>query len=77
MPDAEPTGIGPDRAFVDRIENATAVLHVGPSRTPLHVAADELPHEAGPGTWVVLDLQTTPPLVLSIDRTLTSRYATG
>ncbi|MFA9432149.1 DUF3006 domain-containing protein [Egicoccus sp. AB-alg2] len=70
MPDAEPTGIKPDRAMVDRVEAGTAVLLVGPGRTPLHVDAAELPQSAGPGTWVVLDLQSTPPLVLSVDAEL-------
>lgn len=68
---ADPSGIGNDRAVVDRIEDGDAVLSVGPSRTPVHVPVDELPAGTDTGTWVVLDLQVQPPLVLSIDRDLT------
>ncbi|GGI03679.1 hypothetical protein [Egicoccus halophilus] len=71
MPAAEPTGIGPDRALVETLADGRAVLLVGPGRTPLHLGADELPDDAVEGTWVVLDTQCVPPLVLSVDRELT------
>jgi hypothetical protein len=67
----DPSGIGNDRALVERIEDGDAVLAVGPSRTPVHIPVDELPAGTDAGTWVVLDLQVAPPLVLSIDQELT------
>lgn len=77
MPDAEPTGIRPDRAVVDRIEDGRAALLVGPGRTPIHLDVEELPRGAEVGTWLVLDLQSTPPLALSIDRDLTGKGPKG
>ena len=71
MPLDEPTGIRPDRAVVDRVEDGRAALLVGPGRTPIHLDVEELPRDAGAGTWVVLDLQSTPPLVLGVDADLT------
>lgn len=68
---AEPSGVGPDRARVDDIVDDTAVLRVGPGGTELHVGIDELPAGAAENTWVILDLQTTPPLVIGIDEDLT------
>jgi hypothetical protein len=69
---AEPSGVGPDRARVHHItHDGTAVLRVGPGGTELHVAVDELPEGAAEDTWVILDLQTTPPLVIGIDHELT------
>ena len=76
MPAEEPTGIGPDRAVVDRLDDDTAVLLVGPARTPLHVEAAELPADARVGTWVILDVQSTPPLVIGTDGDLTDRGST-
>lgn len=73
MPDAEPTGIRPDRAVVDRIDEGRASLLVGPGRTPIHLEVEELPADADVGTWLVLDLQSTPPLALGIDRGLTEQ----
>jgi hypothetical protein len=69
--DTGPSGIGLDRAVVNRIEDDTAVLFVGPSSTAVHVETDALPEGAGPGTWVVMDLQSVPPLPLFIDTELT------
>ena len=63
----DPSGIGNDRAVIDRIEGSTAVLAVGPGRTPVHLGVDELPGGVRPGTWLVLDLQSQPPLVVGID----------
>jgi hypothetical protein len=73
--DTGPSGIGLDRAVVNRIEADTAVLFVGPGSTAVHVDAEALPDGAGPGTWVVMDLQSVPPLPLFIDRDLTERRA--
>lgn len=70
--DAGPSGIGPDRAVVNRIEDHTAVLFVGPGSTAVHVEAEALPEGAGPGTWLVMDLQSVPPLPLFIDHDLTA-----
>lgn len=66
-----PSGIGLDRAVVNRIEGETAVLFVGPGSTAVHVEAGALPDGAGPGTWLVMDLQSVPPLPLFIDEELT------
>lgn len=60
------TPIGNDRALLQRTEGDNAVLEVGPSRTPMRVALDELPPGASIGTWLILDLQMQPPIVLSI-----------
>jgi hypothetical protein len=68
-----PPGVAPDRALVERIEEATAVLRVGPGGTRVDLDAGDLPPEAVPGTWVVLDLQLHPPLVLAVDEELTAR----
>lgn len=77
MPAEEPTGIRPDRAVVDQIEGGRAVLLVGPGRTPLHLDVEELPGDAREGTWLVLDLQSTPPLALYIDSALTDEGPKG
>jgi hypothetical protein len=77
VPEAEPTGIRPDRAVVDRIEDGRAALLVGPGRTPIYLDVEELPRGAGVGTWLVLDLQSTPPLALSIDTGLTGEGPKG
>lgn len=69
MPD--PPGVAPDRALVERIEDDTAVLRVGPGGTQVNLQAQDLPAEATPGTWVILDLQLHPPLVLGVDEELT------
>lgn len=72
MPDEE-TGIGHDRAVVDRIvDGRAAVLLVGPAEVELFLSADALPEGAGEGTWVVLEVSTDPPdLTLRIDDRLT------
>ncbi len=70
---SDPSGIGNDRAVIERIEDGDAVMSVGPSRTPVHVPVDELPGGADVGTWVIVDLQVTPPLVLSVDQDLTDQ----
>lgn len=67
----DPSGIDNDRAFLRRIEDDEAVLAVGPSRTPLRVDAADLPGGATPGTWVVVDTQQSPPMVLSVDQAMT------
>jgi len=73
---ADPSGISNDRAVVSRVEDDTAVLAVGPSRTPMHLPLDELPDGAQEGTWLVLDMQLSPPMVLSIDQAMTAERAT-
>jgi hypothetical protein len=73
--DTGPSGIGLDRAVVNRIEDDTAVLFVGPGSTAVHVDADALPEGAEPGTWLVMDLQSVPPLPLFVDQELTARRA--
>lgn len=78
MPLDDPSGIGTDRALVDHIEDGRiAVLHVGPGRVGMHVPVEELPPEAEVGTWVVLDVQSQPPLVLGIDEPLTRQRRGG
>ncbi len=67
----DPSGIANDRAVVERIEDGEAVLSVGPSRTPVHVPVTDLPEGVDAGTWVVLDLQLQPPLVLGVDTAMT------
>lgn len=68
---SDPSGIGNDRAEVKRIEEGEAVLAVGPSLTPMHVPTEDLPEGAEVGTWLILDLQLHPPMVLGIDRGMT------
>ncbi len=75
--DVGPSGIGLDRAVVNRIEGDVAVLFVGPGSTAVHVDADALPEGAGPGTWLVMDLQSVPPLPLFVDEELTRRRNEG
>ncbi|MFA9447131.1 hypothetical protein [Egicoccus sp. AB-alg6-2] len=77
MPQDEPTGIRPDRGFVDQVADGRAVLLVGAGRTPLHLDVEELPRDAAAGSWVVLDLQSTPPLVLGVDAELTRNGPAG
>lgn len=77
MPEQDPSGIGTDRAVVDHVENGVAVLHVGPGKVGLHVPVSELPPEADVGTWVVLDVQSQPPIVLAVDQDLTARQGGG
>jgi hypothetical protein len=74
VPD-DPSGIGTDRAVIDRVDAETAVLLVGPGHTEVHVPAADLPEDVEPGTWVVLDLQLQPPLVLGPDPELTGERA--
>jgi hypothetical protein len=74
VPD-DPSGIGPDRAVIDRVDDDTAVLLVGPGHTEVHVPAADLPEDVGAGTWVMLDLQLQPPLVLGEDPELTGERA--
>ncbi len=73
MSSTPPPGVAPDRALVDAIDDTTATLRVGPGGTRVDLGADELPPEAEPGTWVILDLQLHPPLVLGVDEELTAR----
>lgn len=68
---SEPSGVAPDRALVERVEDGTAILRVGPGGTRVDLAADDIPEEAVAGTWVILDLQLHPPLVLAVDEELT------
>lgn len=68
--------IPPDRAVIDQIvDGTTALLLVGPGETPLHVDAGTLPDGAGEGIWLILDVQSTPPLVVGIDQELTDSRA--
>lgn len=73
----DPSGIANDRALIERVEDGDAVLSVGPSRTPVHVPITDLPDGADAGTWVVLDLQIQPPLVLRVDTVLTDERRSG
>ena len=75
--ESDPSGIGNDRAVIDHLDADTAVLAVGPGRTPVHLAADELPAGVDVGTWLVLDVQSQPPLVIGIDEELTRRQGGG
>jgi hypothetical protein len=64
--------IGPDRALIDQVtDDGTAVLRVGPGGTEVHVPVEALPEEAGPGTWVIVDAQIQPPMVVGVDEELT------
>lgn len=74
---ADPSGIANDRALVSRFEEGKAVLAVGPGRTPMHVPREDLPEGAEPGTWLVLDMQISPPMVLWIDHAMTAERATS
>lgn len=67
----QPRIVDPDRALVHQLDAETAVLHVGPGATRVHLPASDLPPEATEGTWVVLDLQLQPPLVVAVDEVLT------
>lgn len=67
----EPPGVAPDRALIERVEDGTAVLLVGPGGTRVHLDSEDLPPEAVAGAWVILDLQLHPPLVLGVDEELT------
>lgn len=75
--DADPSGIGPDRAVVLAIGEGRVELAVGPGRTRVHLDDGDIPGEADVGTWLVMDLQSTPPLPLFVDRELTRRLAGG
>jgi hypothetical protein len=63
--------IGPDRALIDAVNDEAAILHVGPGGTEVHVPVEALPADAAAGTWVVLDVQVQPPMIIGIDEELT------
>lgn len=64
-----PEPVPDDRAVLDRIvDDATAVLLVGPNEVEVHVPADALPDGATDGTWLVLDLDGDMPRVIAIDQ---------
>lgn len=70
--------IGPDRALINEVtDDGAAVLHVGPGGTEVHVPDDALPEGAGPGTWVVIDAQVQPPMIVGIDEELTRTTQEG
>lgn len=69
----DPSGIDRDRAVVVALDDERYELAVGPGRTRVHGDVADLPGGCEVGTWVVLDLQTTPPLPLFIDAELTAR----
>ena len=72
----EPPSIAPDRAVLDRVvDAATAVLLVGDNEDEVHLPATALPDGATDGTWLRLDVDTTPPTVLGIDHELTAQRA--
>lgn len=71
----DPSGIANDRARIQRVEEGSAVLAVGPSRTPVHLPLEDLPDGCAEGTWLILDLQLEPPLVIGIDRAMTDERA--
>lgn len=48
------------RAVLDRIEDGVAVLLVGDDESPLEVAADALPRDAGAGDVLVIDADGRP-----------------
>lgn len=74
---ADPSGITNDRARVTAIEDGKVMLATGPSQMPVHLPLDDVPDGTEVGTWLVLDLQLTPPLVLGIDETLTAERPDG
>lgn len=66
--------IPPDRAVLDRVvDDTTAVLLVGEDEDELHLPATALPDGVTDGTWLHLDVATSPPTVLGIDHDLTER----
>lgn len=68
-----PSGIRPDRARLAEVtEDGTATLQVGPGRTPVQVDAGSLPGGAEVGTWLIVDVQSMPPLPIGIDEALTA-----
>lgn len=67
-----PSGIGLDRAVVHELEGDEAVLRVGPGSVAVRVDAGALPEGATEGTWLVMDVQSVPPLPLLIDHELTA-----
>lgn len=62
----DPSGIAQDRGLIERVEDGKAVVRVGPSMTPVHLPIEDLPGGADVGSWLVLDLQLTPPLALRV-----------
>lgn len=62
----DPSGIAQDRGVIERFDDDTAVIRVGPSQTPVHLPVTDLPQGAKVGSWLVLDLQMMPPLALSL-----------
>lgn len=69
----DPSGIDRDRAVVVAFTGGKVELAVGPSRTRVHLDTGELPDGAEVGTWIVMDLQSTPPMPLFVDHDLTAR----
>lgn len=69
---ADPSGIANDRAMVNAIEDDMVVLAAGPSRTPVRIPVSDVPEGTEVGTWLVLDVQLQPPMVLAIDRAMTA-----
>lgn len=70
---ADPSGIANDRARVTAIEDGHVVLATGPSQMPVRLPVEDVPDGTEVGTWLVLDVQLQPPLVLAIDEALTAR----
>ena len=77
MPAEPPPPIPADRAVVDRVVEGTAVLLVGPDETERHVAADRLPAGAGEGTWLAVDPDADPVVVIAVDAELTAERRQG
>ena len=73
---ADPSGIANDRAMVSSIEDGMAVLAAGPSRTPVRLPMSDVPEDTEVGTWLILDVQLHPPMVLGIDRAMTEERRT-
>ncbi len=69
---ADPSGIANDRAVVTAIEDDMVVLAAGPSRTPVRLPLADVPEGTEVGTWLVLDVQLQPPMVLAIDEAMTA-----
>jgi len=62
----DPSGIAQDHGVIERFEDGAAVIRVGPSQMPVHLPVTDLPNGCEVGSWLVLDLQITPPLALHL-----------
>lgn len=67
MPD-EPSTTASNRARLEAIEGDEALLAAGESQMPVRLPLGDLPAEAEVGSWLIIDTQIQPPLVLGVDR---------